>query len=366
MFYLIYQHFADKIIVVNVFRYLTFRAAAAFVTAAIFAYFVGPIVIKLFNEKKFVERVGVYMTESHRKKDGTPTMGGLILLPALFVSSLLWNNLSNSFILILLFSALWLGILGFIDDYLKNIKKKGDGLIAKYKILGQLILAIILLFILYKLDNTRSFELIAIPFLKNTFLNIGLFFPILVIFLIIGTSNAVNITDGLDGLAGGTTIFAAFALAIMAYIKGNTITAGYLNLDFITESGELTVFIFALIGTTLGFLWFNSNPAQIFMGDTGSLSIGGILAVISILLQEQIFFAIVAGVFVIETLSTIFQTSYFKLTKRFTGKGKRLFLCAPLHHHFERKNIPEGKIVIRFWIVAAIFAALGLITIKLR
>ena len=367
MFYFFYQNFGDTHIIFNVFRYLTFRAAAAFITAYAFAYFTGPLVIRIFNKLSVVESVGIYMTENHKQKQGTPTMGGLIILTGLFLASVLWNNLSNRFIQILLFTGVWLGLLGFIDDYLKNIKKVSEGLVAKYKILGQLTLALLFIWAIYLIyPNSNEFTIIAIPFLKNIYLNIGLFFPLLVIFMIIGTSNAVNLADGLDGLAGGTTIFASFALAIMSYIKGNQIIAGYLNMDFIAEAGELTVFIFALIGTTLGFLWYNIKPAQIFMGDTGSLSLGGLLAVISILLKEQIFFAIVGGVFVIEALSSMGQTLYFKYTKKFQGKGRRLLLCAPLHHHFERKKIPEGKIVIRFWIIAALFAAIGLITIKLR
>jgi phospho-N-acetylmuramoyl-pentapeptide-transferase len=284
------------------------------------------------------------------------------------ISSLLWNNLTNSFILMMYLTTVWLGIFGFLDDYLKNFVKAKKGLIPRYKLLGQISLAILLTLAIYYSSSNRSIvTTMQIPFLKDTVIQLGwyLFFP-LVVFMIVGTSNAVNLTDGLDGLAAGITIFAALGLGIMSYLKGNFVIAHYLNLEYIYEAGELIVFISALIGTLIGFLWYNSYPAQVFMGDTGSLTIGGILAMLSVMLREQLFFLIIGMLFVTEAMSVLIQRYYFKYTKNKFGTGRRVFLCAPIHHHYELKGLHESKIVIRFWILAILLVAIGLSTIKLR
>jgi phospho-N-acetylmuramoyl-pentapeptide-transferase len=367
MFYHIFAPLADYNIVFNVFRYVTFRSIAAFITALLFSLFIGPVIIRSLKAHSAVETIDDDVPEGHRIKEGTPTMGGLIILFGLMISSLLWNNLTNSFILMMYLTTIWLGIFGFLDDYLKNFVKAKKGLIPRYKLLGQIGIAVLLtLAIYYSSPNRDVVTTMQIPFLKNTIIQLGWFFFPIVLLMIVGTSNAVNLTDGLDGLASGITIFAALGLGIMSYLKGNFVIAGYLNLEYIYEAGELIVFISALIGTLIGFLWYNSYPAQVFMGDTGSLTLGGILAVLAVMLREQLFFVIIALIFVSEAMSVIIQRYYFKYTKRKFGIGRRVFLCAPIHHHFELKGLHESKIVIRFWIVAILLAAIGLSTIKLR
>jgi len=351
----------------NVFQYVTFRAIMSFITALLFSLFLGPKFIKLLKRNQALEIIHDYLPPQHQKKQGTPTMGGLFVLLGLLLSSLLWNNLVNSYILIMLLTTIWLGSVGFLDDYLKNFRHAKNGLIAKYKLLAQVALGLIIALILFfSADDKSTITIINLPFLKHTAIYLGWVFIPFAIFMIVGTSNAVNLTDGLDGLAAGTIALSAFALGIMAYLKGNFVISDYLNLEFIPNAGELTVFTTALIGTLLGFLWYNAKPAQIFLGDTGSLSLGGILAVLSILLREEIFFAIVGGIFVMEAMSSIMQRYYFKYTRKKTGVGKRIFLCAPIHHHYELKGIDEGKIVVRFWIIAILLVAVGLATIKLR
>ena len=371
MFYHLFSPLANTEILgytmFNVFQYVTFRSIAAFITALVFSLFLGPKFIRLLKRHQAVERINEYVPISHKEKEGTPTMGGLILISSLLISSLLWNNLVNSYILIMIITTIWLGGTGFLDDYLKNFLKIKQGLIARYKLMAQITLGLLIATALYYGSADKSsITQISLPFLKNTAIQLGWFFIPFVVFMVTGTSNAVNLTDGLDGLASGTVAFSALALGIMAYIKGNFVIAEYLNLEFISNAGELTVFIAAMIGTLLGFLWYNIKPAQIIMGDTGSLSLGGILAVLAILLREEVFFAIVGGVFVVEALSTLIQRYYFKYTRIRYGKGKRVFLCAPIHHHFELKGHAEEKIVIRFWIVAALLVAIGLATLKLR
>ncbi len=367
MLYHLFSPLVEVSIVFNVFRYVTFRAIAAFITALLFSLFIGPKMIKMLRKGNVVETINEYVPETHKSKKGTPTMGGLIILSALLLAVLFWNNLTNNYVLIMLLVAFWLGGIGFIDDYLKNMLKYQKGLIARYKLIGQISISLIVLLAIYfGTSDPQAFTTINVPFFKDFMLNLGWFYFPFVIIMIVGTSNAVNITDGLDGLASGTLAIATLALGVMAYIKGNINHAEYLQLNFIQEAGELTVFAAAIIGTLLGFLWFNSKPAQVFMGDIGSLTLGGIIATLALLLKEEIFFAIVCGIFVLEALSTLIQRYYFKYTRIKTGTGKRVFLCAPLHHHFEKKGISEEKIVVRFWIVATLFAALGLATIKLR
>lgn len=354
-------------IVFNVLRYVTFRSIGAFITSLLISLITGPWVIRILKRMAAVETIDEDAPEKHRIKAGTPTMGGIIILTSLLVSSLLWNNLSNNSILMMYLTTVWLGLLGFLDDYLKNFVKAKKGLVPKYKLWGQISVALLLtLAIYYGNEYGQNVSALQVPFIKNMYLELGIFFIPFIVFFIVGTSNAVNLTDGLDGLAAGVMIFSALGLGVMAYLKGNYVAASYLNLEFISSAGELTVFIAAMIGTLIGFLWFNSYPAQIFMGDTGSLTMGGVLAVISILLKEQIFFVIIGMIFVWETMSVIIQRSWFKYTKKRLGSGRRVFLCAPVHHHYELKGLHESKIVIRFWIVAILLVAIGLSTIKLR
>ena len=366
MFYHIFYPLAEYHILFNVFRYITFRAVAAFITSLLFSFFIGPKIIKMLKRNNAVETINDYVPETHKVKQGTPTMGGLIMLSSILLSTFLWNNLLNSFIILLLLTLLWLGGIGFLDDYMKNFLKKKKGLVAKYKLLGQTVLALLIACAIYYSPDSHEVTVISLPFIKNTFIQLSWFFIPFVVFMIVGTSNAVNLTDGLDGLAAGTIALATFGLGVMAYLKGHYNLAQYLNLNFIQEAGELTIFTASMIGTTLGFLWFNTKPAEIFMGDTGSLTMGGLLAVISIFLQEQLFFAIIGGIFIAEAMSSIVQRYYFKYTRLRFGEGKRFFRRAPLHHHFEMSGMSEDKIVVRFWIVAVLLVAIGLGTLKLR
>ncbi len=367
MFYHILYPLVEYHTIFNVFQYITFRAIGAFLTAILICFIFGPKIIKALRKYQITETISNYLPDSHKAKKGTPTMGGIIIGFGLILSALLWNNLTNSYVLIAILVTLWLGGLGFLDDYLKNVKHTKEGLIEKYKISGQIVLGLIIAFILYLgYEKTNTITQINIPFLKDTSFSLGIFFIPFVALFITFYSNAVNLTDGLDGLAAGCIALAAFGLGIMCYVKGNFVIAKYLRIEFIKEAGELTIFTSAIIGTILGFLWFNIKPASIFMGDTGALSMGGILAVLAILIKEEIFFLIISAVFVIEAVSSLIQRLYFKRTRIKTGKGKRVFLCAPIHHHFELKGWSEEKIVIRFWIVAMFLTALGLITLKLR
>lgn len=372
MFYHLFVPLADievlGISFFNVFRYITFRSVMAFITGLLYALLVGPVIIKQIKKKQALEIINDYLINiGHEHKANTPSMGGLIFLTGVLFASLLWNNLTNFYIIIMYLVTIWLGSLGFFDDYLKNIKKEKLGLIARYKFLGQIILGLFVGMVLFTSPNDlNSITQLCIPFFKNLTLDIlWLFIPFTVL-MIVGTSNGTNITDGLDGLATGTVSIALLGLGIMSYIKGNFINAEYLHLEFIPNAGELTVFISALIGSLLGFLWFNCKPAQVFMGDTGALALGGQLAVISILLREEIFFLIIGGIFVIESLSSLIQIKYFQYTRKKYGEGRWFFKMAPLHHHYQKKGFSENKIVVRFWIIALLLLAIGLSTIKLR
>jgi len=353
----------------NVFRYITFRAVAAFITALLFSFLIGPRIIKLLKQKKAIETINDNVPITHKEKAGTPSMGGLIMIASILLSTLLWNNLLNTFILLLLVTLLWLGGVGFIDDYFKNFLKKKDGLPPKYKMLGQTILAFIVACVIFFSPDGMEATKIMVPFLKSSIyagIQLSWLFIPFTLFMVVGTSNAVNLTDGLDGLASGLIALSTFGLGVMAYLKGNMVMAEYLNLNFIAEAGELTIFTASMIGTTLGFLWFNTKPAEVIMGDTGSLTLGGLLAVVSIFLQEQLFFGVIGGLFVVEALSSLLQRYYFKYTRLKYGEGKRFFLKAPLHHHYEMKGLKENKIVVRFWIIGILLVAIGLGTLKLR
>ena len=367
MFYHILYPLVKYNTIFNVFQYITFRAVGAFLTAILICFVFGPKIIKLLRKYQITETISNYLPDSHKKKRGTPTMGGIIIGMGLVLSSLLWNNLTNNYVLMAVLVTIWLGGLGFLDDYLKNVRHTDEGLIEKYKISGQIVLGLIIAFVLYLgYGKTNAITQINIPFLKDVSFSLGIFFIPFVALFITFYSNAVNLTDGLDGLAAGCIALAAFGLGVMCYVKGNFVIAQYLRIEFIKEAGELTVFTSAIIGTILGFLWFNIKPASIFMGDTGALSMGGILAMLAILIKEEIFFVIISAVFVVEAISSLVQRYYFKHTRIKTGEGKRIFLCAPIHHHFELKGWSEEKIVIRFWIISMFLTALGLITLKLR
>ncbi len=349
----------------NVFRYITFRAAGAAATALLLTIVLGPMVIR----KLYSLRVGQNIRKEeclplfalHRTKEGTPTMGGALILCSVFLSVLLWADLTNQWIWITFFCVLGLGLLGGWDDYLKLKNKRSLGLHAKGKFLVQISMAIGLWIFMRTQTQLQPFmSYVYIPFVKNVMIDLGLFYILLLIGVFVGASNAVNLTDGLDGLAIGCVSVAAFVFGILAYLIGNAKFALYLQIQHVPGAGELTVFCAAMLGAGLGFLWYNAYPAQVFMGDTGSLALGGGLGVIAILLKQEFTLFLVGGVFVMEALSVILQVASFKLT------GKRIFRVAPLHHHFEVKGWAETKVTIRFWILALIFALISLGSLKLR
>ena len=360
MLYLLLTPLKEHFSIFNVFRYITFRASYAAVTSLILCFILGPFMIRWLKKIGIRDNIRPYLEDSHSVKKGTATMGGIIMLASVIISVILWCNLSNRYVIIALFSLIWLGVIGVVDDVLK-VKKK-VGLSAKTKLLGQLFLGLILGLVLTLKPQVGGYEnMTSLLFLKNYFLNLGWFYTPFIIFVIVGTSNAVNITDGLDGLATGLIIVAAVGYGILSYITGNTMISKYLNILFVNGSGELAILCISIAGAALGFLWFNSHPAQVFMGDTGSLALGGILAVTAVLIKQEILLILFGGVFLIEALSVIIQVTYFRLTK-----GKRLFKMAPIHHHFEKMGWPEEKIVVRFWIIGILLAVVGLSTLKIR
>jgi phospho-N-acetylmuramoyl-pentapeptide-transferase len=341
----------------NVFRYITFRTGAATLTALFIAFVVGPPLIRALGRL----RVGQPIRDigpDHHGKEGTPTMGGLLILLSLLVSVLLWSNLDSRFVWTVIGVTVGYGLLGFADDYQKVSRGHSGGLSARVKLLWQTALALAVAVAIY-LDPGFDTQL-AVPFFKNFTPEIGWFYIPVATFVIVGTSNAVNLTDGLDGLAIGPVMVAAGTFLLLSYAAGHSVIAEYLNIKYVAGSGALAIFCGALIGGGLGFLWFNASPAQLFMGDVGSLALGGALGTIAVLIRQEVLLAVVGGIFVIETLSVIIQVSWFKLT------GKRVFLMAPIHHHFEKLGWPEQKIVVRFWIVSAILGLVALSSLKLR
>ena len=354
------------------FRYITFRAGAATVTALFIAFVIGPKIIRVLKEKQIGEAAKLEAPETHRKKAGTPTMGGIIVLAATIIPVLLWSELKNGYIVLMLFATLALGTVGFIDDYLKVVVKQKKGMIERDKLIGQVIVGSIVGGVIYFfpnfLDDTiRNLKTSTIvPFAKNVYLDVSYLYIPLVIFVIAATSNAVNLTDGLDGLAAGTVGIVAITLAIMCYVSGNAVVAKYLNIPFLRESGELTIYCTALVGASLGFLWYNSHPAEVFMGDTGSLALGGAIGTMCVLLKQELLLPIIGGIFFVETVSVIIQRYYFKYTRKKYGEGKRVFKMAPLHHHFEMLGWSEPKIVNRFYIIAILLMIVSLATLKLR
>ena len=343
----------------NIFKYISFRSAYAAVTALLISFMFGPRVIRLLSQLKLGQEVRDDGPETHLAKAGTPTMGGVLIVLSVTLSILLWQDLSEYYTWVILVSLLGFGVLGFLDDYLKISRKSSDGLRSGLKLWGQLLVSLVIMLILYFCQNDHT-TLLYLPFLKNPVIDMGLLYIPFGIFFLVGFSNAVNLTDGLDGLATGLMIIALIAFTAIAYLTGHSVFSDYLQIPFLTGAGELTVSSFALLGACVGFLWFNCHPSEIMMGDTGSLSMGGFLATLALILKKEILLVIIGGVFVIETVSVMIQVYSFKKT------GKRVFKMAPLHHHFELSGWAESKVVARFWILGGMFAILGLSTLKIQ
>src|SRR5690606_21405061 len=351
----------------DIFRFLTFRSALAAITGLFLSFYIGPKIIKLLQKHQIGEAKKADGPKFHWSKAGTPTMGGIIIILSVVIPVLLWANIKSTYIILILTGTIWLSGVGFLDDYLKVIKKLPNGLIARYKLLGQLVIGLVVGSVIYFSPEFTGFNSVTtVPFLKDVNLDLSYFYIPVVVFIIMATSNAVNLTDGLDGLAIGITIIVMLALAIISYISGNAIFADYLNIIHLPGSGELTVFVEALIGASLGFLWFNFYPAQVFMGDTGSLALGGAFGILAVLIKKELLIPILGGVFFMETISVIVQRLYFKYTKKIYGEGRRVFKMAPVHHHFELLGWVEPKIVMRFYILAIIFAIVSLTSFKIR
>ena len=368
MLYHLLPNLVDVHTVFNVFVYITFRAAGAVVTSLLIAFALGPVVIRKLEAARVGQIVRELGPATHMVKAGTPTMGGVIIIGAAAISTLLWAELTNWYTMIALVSFLWMGAIGFLDDYLKVVQKKTRGLVARYKMVGQWTFGLALGgFLLWNPVSPHPTTWTTVPFFSDL---AAVFAPaVFVLFtgvVVSGSSNAVNLTDGLDGLAAGLTAIAAATLGVFAYIAGRTDTSAYLGFFYLPGAGELTIFAVALAGAAIGFLWFNAHPAQVFMGDTGSLALGGALGVMAILLKAEFLLVIVGGVFVMETLSSAIQILWFKYTRRRFGEGRRVFRMAPIHHHFEQLGWPETKVVTRFWILGVLFAMLAISTLKIR
>ena len=386
----------------GVFQYISFRAAMAVITSLLVSMIFGKRIIHFLAKKQVGEQIRDLGLEGQVEKEGTPTMGGIIILSSILVPTILFAKLNNIYVLLLIMTTLWMGLIGFLDDYIKVFKKNKKGLAGKFKVMGQVILGLVVGSILYfhpevvirdqiqtvnasneivvVQKNVKS-TMTTIPFVKNNQFDYSeilswavekskhwawlIFIPI-VIFIVTAVSNGANLTDGIDGLATGLSAIIGLVLAIFAYVSGNIIFADYLNIMYIPNSGELVIFIGAFVGSCVGFLWYNSYPAQVFMGDTGSLAIGGIIAVFAIAIRKELLIPIICGVFLVENLSVLIQVSYFKYTKKKLGKGKRVFLMSPLHHHYQKAGLHESKIVTRFWIVGIMLAILSFVTLKLR
>ncbi|MDP4536489.1 phospho-N-acetylmuramoyl-pentapeptide-transferase [Alkalimonas collagenimarina] len=344
----------------NVFSYLTFRSILGVLTALILSVYLGPRLIARLQRMQIGQMVRNDGPESHFSKQGTPTMGGLLILGSVLVSTLLWANLSNKYVWVVLFVLVSFGAIGFVDDYRKVIRKDPQGLIARWKYFWQSVFAIITALFIYMTAEQSAETALLVPFFKDVMPQLGLLFLALSYFVIVGTSNAVNLTDGLDGLAIVPVIMVSGAFAIIAYASGNVVFSSYLNIPYLPHTSELVVLCSALIGAGLGFLWFNTYPAQVFMGDVGSLALGAVLGVIAILVRQELILFIMGGVFVMETLSVILQVGSYKL------RGQRIFRMAPIHHHYELKGWPEPRVIVRFWILSVMFVLIGLATLKLR
>ena len=361
MLYQFLLNFVDTFGFLNVFKYITFRTGLSLFTSLAIVLIIGGPFIKYFSSQKILNPIRDDGPEEHIvKKIGTPTMGGVIILIGLLVSVLCWGDLTNINILFCIYIAISFGVLGAFDDYKKIKHSNSSGVSSKFKIISQIILAIIgVCFFVYYVENQNITNLY-FPFFKNLIINLGWFFIPFAVFVLIGASNAVNLTDGLDGLATVPVILVAGCFAFISYVTGNIVFSDYLQIPYIEDTGEISIFCGAIIGSCLGFLWFNAPPAKIFMGDTGSLSLGGSLGAVGIITKHEIVLAITGGLFVLEAVSVMVQVISFKLT------GKRIFRMAPIHHHFEKKGWPESTVVIRFWIISIILAMIGLATLKLR
>jgi len=398
----------------GVFQYISFRSAMSVITALVISTLFGKKMIHTLKKKQVGESVRDLGLNGQSEKEGTPTMGGLIILISILVPTLLFTRLDNVYVILMLITTIWLGFIGFTDDYIKVFKRNKAGLAGKFKIFGQVILGLLVGLVMFfhpdivigekmpvsegpvvvnsiqdqPFENTDSFKynerkasLSTIPFVKNNEFDYSwliswmgpnaanwtwAIFILIVIFIITAVSNGANITDGLDGLATGSSAIMGVTLGILAYVSGNFNVADYLNIMYIPDSGELVVFIAAFIGATVGFLWYNSFPAQVFMGDTGSLTIGGIIAVFAVLIRKELLIPILCGIFLVENISVLIQVYWYKYTRMKTGEGRRVFLMAPLHHHYQKKGYPEAKIVTRFWIIGIILAVLAIVTLKIR
>ena len=399
----------------GMFQYITFRSACAVILSLLIATVVGKRIIRILQKQQVGEEIRDLGLEGQMQKKGTPTMGGVIILLAILVPVVLFARLDNVYIQLMIVSTIWLGLIGFLDDYIKVFRKHKEGLKGRFKVIGQVGLGLIVGVTLYVSDDVLIREKVSIsevgvvtstvdegfvsensqtvltkdikstkttiPFFKNNEFDYAWFgalfgdyaeeigwivFIIITIVIVTAVSNGANLTDGLDGLATGTSAIVGATLGILAYVSGNMVYADYLNIMYIPHSGELVVFIAAFIGATIGFLWYNSFPAQVFMGDTGSLSLGGIIAVFAIMIHKELLIPILCGIFLVENLSVMMQVSYFKYTKKKFGEGRRIFLMSPLHHHFQKKGIPEPNIVTRFWIVGIALAVITIVTLKIR
>ncbi len=390
----------------GLFQYITFRAALAFIISLLFSSIYGKRIINYLRKKQVGETVRDLGLEGQKQKAGTPTMGGIIIILATLIPVLLLCKLDNIYVIILLITTVWMGLIGFVDDYIKIFKKDKGGLKGRFKVLGQVGLGLIVGSMLYFNDDVTIKEQLpsnqqtikangqrvlfgdahkstktTVPFLKDneldyakalSFLGDGyekygwIVFIFIVIFIVTGISNGANLTDGIDGLAAGSSAIIVISLAVFAWVSGNIIFADYLDVMYIPNSGEMTVYILAFAGALIGFLWYNTYPAQVFMGDTGSLTIGGIIAVIAIAIRKELLLPVLAGIFIIENLSVILQVSYFKYTKKKFGAGRRIFKMSPIHHHYQKSGYHESKIVVRFWIVGILLAVFSIVTLKLR
>lgn len=344
----------------RVFSYLTLRAILSTLTALLIAVIIGPKMIRWLQRMQIGQTVRDDGPESHLAKSGTPTMGGLLILAAIVSSVLLWADLSNRYVWVTLFVVVSYGAIGFVDDYRKVIRKDAKGLIARWKYFWQSVIALGVAFYLYSSQQNPAETALLVPFFKDVMPQMGMFFIVVTYFVIVGTSNAVNLTDGLDGLAIVPTVLVAGAFAIFAYATGNVNFSAYLQIPYLPLTSELVIVCTAIVGAGLGFLWFNTYPAQVFMGDVGSLALGGTLGVLAVLVRQEIVLFIMGGVFVAETLSVILQVGSFKM------RGKRVFRMAPIHHHYELKGWPEPRVIVRFWIISLMLVLVGLATLKLR
>jgi len=404
MFYFLFEYLENQFQLTgaSLFQYISFRSSLAFIFSLFISILFGKKIISFLKKKQIGETIRDLGLIGQNEKKGTPTMGGLIIIFSTIIPVLLFSNFTNIYILLLLFTTVWLGIIGFLDDYIKIFKNNKGGLKGKFKIIGQVSLGLIVGLTLFfhpevtlknqnNIDSNNISQIISndeykstkttVPFLKDNEFDYSFFssltpnesksisvvvFVLFVILIITSVSNGANLTDGIDGLAAGSSVIITITLGVFAWVSGNIIFSEYLNIMYIPRVGEVVIFISSFIGSLIGFLWYNTFPAQVFMGDTGSLTIGGVIAVIAIIVRKELLLPLICGVFLIETLSVIIQVTFFKYTKRKKGMGQRIFLMSPIHHHYQKLNLHESKIVVRFWIIGILLAILSLITLKLR